>query len=479
MRTGRSLLVLCCGGPGSGRRQAAERFCRGTQRALLVVRTPRLCDLGPVEFAERLALLDQEGRLRGAVLFWQDADALGTTERRAHLDVLLDVIEGYPHPVFLAGGSDWDLPDLLGRRLVVRLRFSPPDAAGRAALWRAVLGGPASKSGAASTAGAASPLPDRLDLDLLASTFRFSAGQIRSAAEAARDLAAARDPDRPVLTAEDLHEACRARAGHTLTTVARRVRSRARWADLVLPPTQHRQLTEIADQIRLRGLVHDSWGFGDRLAGGRGLNVLFSGPPGTGKTMAAAVLANTVGVDLYAIDLSATVSKYIGETEKNLERIFAEARDGSAMLFFDEADALFGRRSAVRDAHDRYANVEISYLLQKLEDHDGTVVLATNLRKNMDDAFVRRLHATVDFPVPGEAERLRIWSGILPPQAPRHQDVDLAALARDVELPGGNIRNIALAGAFLAAADGGVITMAHLRAATRSEYRSMGKLAIE
>jgi SpoVK/Ycf46/Vps4 family AAA+-type ATPase len=234
----------------------------------------------------------------------------------------------------------------------------------------------------------------------------------------------------------------------------------------------------MADQIRFRGLVHDTWGFADRLAS-RGLNLLFAGPPGTGKTMAASVLANSVGVDLYAIDLSATVSKYIGETEKQLERIFAEAQAGQAMLLFDEADALFGKRTSVRDAHDRYANLETSYLLQKLEDHDGTVILATNLRKNMDDAFVRRLHATIDFPLPGPAERLRIWQRCWPPRAPRHPDIDLETLARTVEVSGGNIRNIVLAGAFLAAADGGMIRMGHLVEATRAEYRKLGKLLSE
>jgi SpoVK/Ycf46/Vps4 family AAA+-type ATPase len=192
--------------------------------------------------------------------------------------------------------------------------------------------------------------------------------------------------------------------------------------------------------------------------------------------MAADVLAHCLGLSLYKIDLSAVVSKYIGETEKNLARIFAEAATSNAILFFDEADALFGKRTQVRDAHDRYANVEISYLLQKMEEYDGVVVLATNLRKNMDEAFVRRLHATVEFPVPGVADRRRIWEQIWPAATPRDPGVDLDFLARQVEVAGGSIRNIALAGAFLAAADGGVITMAHLLHATRREYQKMGKV---
>ena len=192
--------------------------------------------------------------------------------------------------------------------------------------------------------------------------------------------------------------------------------------------------------------------------------------------MAAEVLAHTLGVDLYVIDLSIVVSKFIGETEKNLSRIFDEAATSNAVLFFDEADALFGKRTQVRDAHDRYANLETSYLLQKLEEHEGVVVLATNLRKNMDEAFTRRLHATVDFPVPDVADRLRLWRQVWPDATPRDPALDLELLAQKVDLPGGNIRNIALAGAFLAAADGGVVTMEHLRHATRREYQKIGKV---
>jgi SpoVK/Ycf46/Vps4 family AAA+-type ATPase len=192
--------------------------------------------------------------------------------------------------------------------------------------------------------------------------------------------------------------------------------------------------------------------------------------------MAADVLAGELGLDLYKIDLSSVVSKYIGETEKNLARIFDEAATSNAILFFDEADALFGKRTQVRDAHDRYANVEISYLLQQMEEYEGVVVLATNLRKNMDEAFVRRLHACIDFPMPGVDDRRRIWTQIWPASAPLDPGLDLELLARDVDVAGGAIRNIALAGAFLAAADGGVVTMAHLRHATDREYQKMGKV---
>jgi SpoVK/Ycf46/Vps4 family AAA+-type ATPase len=225
--------------------------------------------------------------------------------------------------------------------------------------------------------------------------------------------------------------------------------------------------------------VYDEWGFDRKLSLGKGLNVLFAGPSGTGKTMAAEVLAGELGLDLYKIDLSTVVSKYIGDTEKNLARIFAEAATSNAILFFDEADALFGKRSEVKDAHDRYANIEIGYLLQRMEEYEGVVILATNLRKNMDEAFVRRMHFTVEFPFPNAQDRRRIWAHIWPEATPRSAELDADVLARRFELAGGNIRNIALAAAFLAASDGGVVTMAHLLHATRREYQKMGKIVTD
>jgi hypothetical protein len=342
----------------------------------------------------------------------------------------------------------------------LRLPLAPPGVAERLRLWRAALG----------------DVPGGLDVEGVAGLFRLDAGRIAAAAATARNLAVTRDPMHPVVTDADLHTACRLHSRRHLDALARVVTPRATWDDLVLPPDRTAQLQEVADQIRHRALVHDTWGFAGSPVRARGFTVLFTGPPGTGKTMAAEVVAHTLGLDLCTIDLSGMVSKYIGETEKNLARVFADAARSDTILFFDEADALFGRRSAVRDAHDRYANIETSFLLQQLETYDGVVVLATNLRKNMDEAFVRRLHATVEFPVPGPAERLRIWQRIWPPAAPLAPDVDLELLARTVEVPGGNIANIALSGAFLAAADGGTVTMEHLHRATQREYQKMGKV---
>jgi SpoVK/Ycf46/Vps4 family AAA+-type ATPase len=223
----------------------------------------------------------------------------------------------------------------------------------------------------------------------------------------------------------------------------------------------------------------DEWGFDGKLSLGKGVTALFSGPSGTGKTMAAEIIAHELGLDLYKIDLSTVVSKYIGETEKNLNRIFDAAENANAILFFDEADALFGKRSEVRDSHDRYANIEISYLLQKMDQFEGTAVLATNLMQNLDDAFVRRLTFTVSFPFPDEDSRRDIWRTIWPHQAPLDAGIRFDELARRYKLSGGSIKNVAVGAAFLAAQDGGRVTTEHITHAARREYQKIGKVMPE
>jgi SpoVK/Ycf46/Vps4 family AAA+-type ATPase len=248
------------------------------------------------------------------------------------------------------------------------------------------------------------------------------------------------------------------------------------WDDIVLPGDQLSILHEIIDTVCGRPKVLEEWGVGEKLAPSSGVTVLFSGPPGTGKTMAAQIIAKGLGLDLFKIDLSSIVSKYIGETEKNMERIFSEAESSNAILFFDEADALFGKRSEVRDSHDRYANIEISYLLQRMEAYDGVTILATNLRANLDEAFTRRLQFAVNFPFPDEADRLRIWKALFTSKLPCEPDIDLPLLAHRFRLAGGNIRNIIVNAAYLASADGGRVTMEHLFHSTHREYQKLGRL---
>ena len=243
-------------------------------------------------------------------------------------------------------------------------------------------------------------------------------------------------------------------------------------------PNSLNQLHEICQRVAQRERVLGTWGFEVRLSLGKGVIALFAGPSGTGKTLAAEIIANELQLDLYRIDLSFTVSKYIGETEKNLERIFRAGETSGAILFFDEADALFGKRSEVRDAHDRYANIETSYLLQRMDAYRGVTILATNLRRNLDDAFARRMSFTIKFPFPEEEDRYRIWQAIWPETLPLADDIDLQFLANQFKLSGGNIKNVALAAAFLAAAEGQVVHMEHVLRATRRELQKIGKTVV-
>ena len=253
--------------------------------------------------------------------------------------------------------------------------------------------------------------------------------------------------------------------------LAQPIEARATWDDLVLPAPQMLLLRTIVAQVRQRARVSDEWGFAERGERGLGIHALFSGPSGTGKTMAAEVIANALALDLYRIDLGAVVSKWVGETEKNLERVFAAAERSGAILLFDEADALFGRRSEVRDSHDRYANLEVSFLLQRCESYRGLAILTSNLKAGIDHAFARRLRFTVTFPFPDEAHRREIWRRVFPARTPR-EGLDVDRLAR-LSLAGGHIRNVALNAAFLAADAGEPVRMRHLAAAARAEHAKL------
>jgi len=306
---------------------------------------------------------------------------------------------------------------------------------------------------------AAGPTADRLT-----SQFDFDTGTIRVMAAPAASLS--RDEQLP-----QLWDACTAICRPRMDALARRIDSRASWDDLVLPEPERRLLQQIADQVRHRSVVYHDWGFADRLNRGLGITALFAGQSGTGKTMAAEVLANDLRLSLYRIDLSAVVSKYIGETEKNLRRLFEAAEQGSAVLFFDEADALFGKRSEVKDSHDRYANIEVNYLLQQMESYRGVAILATNMRSALDPAFLRRLRFVLTFPFPAAAERRAIWSKVFPPRA-LTAGLDLDRLAA-LPATGGMISNIAVNAAFLAARAGQPVSMPLVLQAALAEFRKL------
>jgi hypothetical protein len=309
------------------------------------------------------------------------------------------------------------------------------------------------------------------EIERVTSHFDLTGDVIEAACASLRAFADSGAP--PAVKGERLWEFCRGQARSGLDRLADQVKGSSGWDDLILPEAQREMLQEIILHVRHRSEVYDRWGFGAH--GGRGLGVtaLFAGISGTGKTLAAEVLANELHLDLYRIDLSAVVSKYIGETEKSLRKVFDAAEEGGAVLLFDEADALFGRRSEVKDSHDRHANIEVSYLLQRMEAYRGLAILTSNLKQALDPAFMRRLRFVVDFPFPAAAERAAIWTRSIPSQAPT-EGIDVVKLAR-LNMAGGSIRNIAVSAAFLAAEDGGVMGMRHLLRAARAESIKLEK----
>ncbi|KQO96741.1 ATP-binding protein [Leifsonia sp. Leaf264] len=372
---------------------------------------------------------------------------------------LLEAMDAAPQPTILIGASSWDpawTPELPAIEEV-----PPSTAEERAALWGVALGG--------SAAG--------VDVAGATAQFRLRPEQVQRAAGTARTQAALSISGD--ITADHLAAGARAENGSALDRLARQVKPGVGWNDLVLPGPTIGALREIGLRARHREQVLGDWGM--RPGGGRGHGVvaLFAGDSGTGKTMSAEVVAGELGLDLYVVDLSTVVDKYIGETEKNLERIFTAAAGTNAVLLFDEADAVFGKRSEVKDAHDRYANVESAFLLQRMETFDGLAILATNLRSNIDEAFTRRLDVIVDFPMPDAEHRAALWNRCLGSRVRRADDIDLEFLGRSFELAGGAIRSAAVTAAYLAAAEDGTVSMNHLVVAVQREYRKLGRLVIE
>lgn len=455
------------GPPGSATLETARWLAQRLGSALLQVNLRKVIQSG-FPFDEMLWRVQREATLRGLAICFEGFDCLLQQEERFRFyrSELGKTACSLHSPVFLLSAREWRLgPDERPATMVV-WRLKMPDEHTRRKLWEGHLNGELSEE-------------LRRGLANLANSHRLTPGQIRSAVLSARLTAWQRAPQAPSLSQEDLYQACSAHTNQQLGILARRVESCRGWKDIVLPTDSLRALHEINAHVKYRHVVYSEWGFGDRIVRSKGLSVLFYGASGTGKTLAAEILANDLHLELYKIDLSMVVSKYIGETEKNLEQIFQEAESANAILLFDEADALFGKRSEVKDAHDRYANIEIGYLLQRMEDYEGISIMTTNLRKNLDDAFVRRLQFIIEFPFPDELHRLRIWRNHMPSQAPLKSDVDLEFLARQFKVSGGHIRNVVINAAFLAANEGGPLAMKHFIRASQREFQKIGKTCSE
>ncbi|GGP76386.1 ATP-binding protein [Saccharothrix coeruleofusca] len=431
---------------------AAVAALAAAGRAAVVLDVAALAERDDAELPAVLAAVVREARLRGAGIVLGPLEPL--VPARVRLVRELDAVAG-DVPVVLHSGQHWD-PRWTARPVLSVPLASPPPAA-RAAWWARALGGEPAFS--AELAG-----------------YRLGSAEIDRAVAVATRLATLEG--RPV-GLDHVRAGVRAQNAAGLDRLARRVVPGVGWDDVVLPERTRSQLAELVVRARHRERVLGQWRMRPGGGRGRGVVALFAGESGTGKTMSAEVVAAEVGMDLYVVDLSTVVDKYVGETEKNLERIFTEAAGVHGVLLFDEADAVFGKRSEVQSAHDRYANVESAYLLQRMESFDGIAVLTTNLRSNVDEAFTRRIDVIADFPMPDVEQRRALWERCLGPGLPRADDLDLEFCAERFELAGGSIRACAVTAAYLAAAADRPVTMADLVTSVRQEYRKLGRLVLE
>jgi ATP-dependent 26S proteasome regulatory subunit len=455
--------VLLAGRPGTGRGLAVAAVAAERGDPVLRVDLARLADPRDARSAERIAIAVREAALRGAIaLFDGPAEGDGGEAMGAALRALAAAAAGVATPLALtlASRPAWlaaAFPDL------VEIDVPPPGLAQRIDLWRRAI--------------PAAVAPPDADLETVAARYGFTGAAITQAARRAVNAAAVRDPGGKV-GLDELSDASRLMFSHQLGGMAQRIPTGFTWDDLVLPADTLAAVREVVTFARQRPFLLEEWGFAKKLPYGRGVSAILAGPPGTGKTMVAQLLARELGYELFRIDLSQVVNKYIGETEKNLARIFDEAETAHAVLFFDEADALFGKRTEVRSSNDRYANLEVNYLLQRMETFDGVTLLATNLEQGIDEAFKRRVRFAVAFELPELDERRRLWRSMFPPEAPLAPDIDWDLIAKTFEMSGGYIKKAALRAAVIAAdaRPRRPLTTQDILGAARAEYREMGRI---
>lgn len=448
-------VIQLCGDESSSKRDIAGTACFHLGLKLFSMSASGLPG-NPSEFDVQIRLWEREAALNGSALFL-DCDGTDTTDD-ARMKIIEKLCERMRGIIIL---NSREKRYKLQRPTII-FEVSKPTAMEQDALWKTSLGINVEQ------------FNDRIEM--IVSQFNLSPPAIRSASSEAQSCLAKSSSDQQLPSNDPgsiLWQLCRMHTRPQLAGLAQKIEPRETWDDIVLPEQQKQILREVSLHVRNRLKVYEKWGFAHKSSRGLGISTLFVGESGTGKTMASEVLAKELQLDLYRIDLSQVVNKYIGETEKNLKRLFDAAEDGGAILLFDEADALFGKRSDVKDSHDRYANIEVSYLLQRMEAYRGLAILTTNMKKALDTAFLRRIRFIVQFPFPDAAQRAEIWRRIFPPDTPV-EDLDIGKLAR-LNIAGGNIRNIALNAAFLSADAGEPVRMEHVLRATRSEYMKIEK----
>jgi len=454
---GKAFLFYFSGLLGSGRKNLALELAQALGYVLLEVNTAFILK-SLDEFEELLKIILREALLSGALVYFDQFEAFFEHEKYSLYEpIFFNILRDFSWLTFCAGKKTWQPQKIPRHYLFLKLPFFRPNYPESCKLWQKHL-------------EEIGPELAKNTSQNLAQLFNFTQGEIK---EVIHLLKVSKLIGHKI-NKKIVYDICRERVCTKLNHLAQRLKLLFDWKDIVLPQEQLNQLKEISFYCRHQYQVFEKWGFKKRFAS-QGVCALFTGPPGTGKTMAAGIIAHELELDLYRIELSQVVSKYIGETEKNLAKIFDAAEGAGVILFFDEADALFGKRTNVKDAHDRYANIEVSYLLQRIEEYNGLVILASNFHRNIDEAFVRRMHFIVEFPFPDEKMREKIWQKVFPKETPLEQTIDFTLLAKEFKLSGANIRNAALAAAFYAAEDKGKITMEHIMKGIKRELQKMGK----
>lgn len=458
-------LFYLSGKEGIGKTLHVKHFCRFLNYSLLLV------DLEDVlnskrPFKEALNIIYRETVLQQSVLCFRNFHLLLNEDHsQSFINEFITALNQFSGTVFLLSEQKWNpFPSVIKeQKNVMEIELTIPNAEERKVLWEKI-------------ATSYSFTSDVLFSEISA-MFEFTPGQIKYALKDAYNVALTCGKDSNI-SRERLMEACYKQIDHKLEAKAKKIKPLYKWDDLILPEEAKDLIRQACNQVKYRSVVMNDWGFDKKLSLGKGISMLFSGPPGTGKTMGAEVIANELGLEIYKVDLSQIISKYIGETEKNLKEIFDQANLTNAILLFDEADALFGKRSAVNDSRDKYANVEVAYLLQKIEEYKGISILTTNLLENIDEAFLRRFNFVISFSLPQTEQREKIWRQVFPARTPLDEDIDYSFLAEKLPIAGGNIKNIAVSAAFLAAECGEKVGMNHIIKAAKHEMKKTGRILL-
>lgn len=460
-KSGGTIFFYLNGPEGIGKRTISRRFSAILSTALIMVDVSQIDMKDQKLFYDILITACREAIINQGVLCFYNFDYFMTEENEnyQYIDLMMSTAQQFSAVVILLSKIPMKQRRRFDSYMWIDIPIPYPNKDDSIKLWQMSL----SKV----------KLDDKIEPYEMANKFTFTPGQISGTAIEARKLRIWKQSES--ITKKELYNCAYNQIVHDLEKKATLIYARYDWDQLILDKEQKDMLKNACDQVKFKHVVYDKWGFEKRLAYGRGVSMLFAGPPGTGKTMAAQVVANDLGIEIYKVDLSQIVSKYIGETEKNLNDLFNEAKKSNVILFFDETDALLGKRTEVKDSHDKNANLETSYLLQKMEEYDGITVMSTNYLENIDQAFFRRISYVIHFPFPDVESRKKIWQNMYPKEVPLSDDIDFDYLAEQFEIAGGNIKNIAVVSAFLAAKENNSVEMRHIIKAIKYELTKQGK----